>query len=143
LNDQQEATSLYRLGETIHIELTLDSGDVVLDAPRLNFPIYNSEGLRVCNLSTEHTYPTEFAIQGETVITCSMEDIRIAPDVYHIDIGLKDKAQRQDSIPSAILFEIIPSDIYDTGKTDRTGSLFEPKLTWKVESRRESMLLQD
>lgn len=134
LNDAGEVTSAFRLGETIHFEVTLDPGSKVLEAPRINIPIFNSQGLRVCNLSTEHTFRDEFEIRGETVITCRMHDTRLAPDVYYVKLGAQDKGQKMDAIENAISFDLLPSDIYGTGRTDRTGSIIEPSVSWTIEN---------
>jgi homopolymeric O-antigen transport system ATP-binding protein len=129
LNGQHEETAVFRIGEDICFELSIDSGDRRLAAPNISIGIDSMEGIRIMNLNTERTLVEPFQIFGRKNLVCRLHDCRLVPGAYLVKLGLSDKGLKLDVIENVISFQVLPTDLYGTGRIE-TGGIVEPHLTW-------------
>jgi lipopolysaccharide transport system ATP-binding protein len=133
LDDSGKENSMFRIGDNINLELSLDSGDREINTPVIRFGIENAYGIRVCNLFSDITLPRSFLLKGKSTVTCHWSECRLVPGIYHVKLAVGHKGIGIDVVEQAIDFEIIQSDIYGTGKTDISGT-FAPKVSWIIDN---------
>ena len=126
-------TSVFRLGNDISFEITVDMGSLVLTTPWVRLAINNARGIRVCNLFMDQTSPLWFQLRGKALIACRWHECRLVPGTYYVKLEIAgSQGTRVDVVEDAIAFEIIPADLYGTGKIEM-GGIFEPQVSWAVD----------
>jgi hypothetical protein len=88
-----------------------------------------------CLSKQQSTAP--LTLDGMATVTCRIPDIRLVPGQYTIDILVKSKGVSLFEEPRAITFEVLPRDIYGTGKLPKPKNcVLIPDAVWSV---RESL----
>jgi lipopolysaccharide transport system ATP-binding protein len=131
LNGLHEETAMFRIGDDICFELLIDSGERTLTAPNISIGIESMEGIRIMNLNTERTLVEPFQLNGGKSLQCWLHDCRLVPGAYLVKLGLSDRGQKLDVIENVISFQVLPTDLYGTGRVE-TGGIVEPHLTWDL-----------
>jgi lipopolysaccharide transport system ATP-binding protein len=134
VDDKNEQTRFFRVGEKVVFELFLDSGQVVLDSPRIVVSISNRKHGLICNFTTDQMVDNPFKVEGKTVIQCVWDECYLIPGTYFV--SLKINAARTERADSVLQFEMIEKDIYGTGKevSGNPKTVLMPKGHWHVDA---------
>ncbi|MGE0375466.1 MAG: ABC transporter ATP-binding protein [Planctomycetaceae bacterium] len=137
VNQDGVTASQIGLGEDVHFEV-----DVAPDKPlryaRLAIRFFNSIGQRIVTCHSEYQHPAPLAINECVTVRCTMHDCRMAPGRYTIALQLDEYQQRLDFIESACSFDVVPRDIYGTGRTlPPNTAMFFPHVEWQMVNVRQ------
>lgn len=106
---------------------------------RLAIRLFNSVGLRVTTCHSEYQYDQQISIESPTVLRCTMRNCRLAPGMYTIDLQLDEYTTMVDKIESSVAMEVIPSDLYGTGRSLPVHSaVVFPEAEWQVVAAEEA-----
>lgn len=134
VDNKNEQTRLFRVGEKIVFELFLDSGKVILDSPRIVVSVSNRKHGLICNFTTDQMVNQFFKVEGKTIIKCIWDECYLVPGTYFV--SLKINGVRTERIDSALQFEMIEKDIYGTGKevSGNPKTVIMPNGHWQFDS---------
>lgn len=120
------------IGEDLLFKVTIDRPEPMQHA-RLAIRIFNSTGLRVTTCHSEYQFSQTIQIQQSTVLHCLMRNVRFAPGRYTIDLQLDEHRTCVDKIECCTGFEVVASDIYNTGRLLPTGTaVVFPEVVWSI-----------
>jgi lipopolysaccharide transport system ATP-binding protein len=70
------------------------------------------------------------------IARCVIDDIRLLPNDYTLNVAIGDSTNNLDRVESAIRFTVVPADIYGTGKIPRSAGrkdgLFALAAHWEI-----------
>jgi lipopolysaccharide transport system ATP-binding protein len=91
--------------------------------PVLNVTIKNMHGLAIIRANNLFIGGFNFTQrQSSGIITCTFDNLPLLPGRYAIDLGLGDGFRDLDTVDDAITCEVLPADIFGTGKLPPPGS---------------------
>jgi lipopolysaccharide transport system ATP-binding protein len=127
-------TRTFSIGETLTIELQLDltpfSG---LAEKAIVFDLCDEFGTTLARAHSGVQSLLDLgSLKGRSKVRCFIENLRLLPGSYFLNVEVGDISDALDRVESAISFEVRPTDIYGTGKLPnrRSGN-------WALESRWE------
>jgi lipopolysaccharide transport system ATP-binding protein len=86
----------------------------------IGIELFNDDRLRVCSLNSYRTQGSAASIEKSQSVECVCElcDVNLAPGRYHVSLQLRHAAGfgLYDSVPNALTFEVMPADVYATGR---------------------------
>jgi lipopolysaccharide transport system ATP-binding protein len=92
-------------------------------APILGVAVKNVHALAILRASNSFIGGFDFAQrQSPATISCIFENLPLLPGRYTIDLTLGDGLRDLDTITEAITFEVLPSDVFGTGRLPPPGS---------------------
>lgn len=122
------------IGEDMTFQVTIAPSQHMRHA-RLAIRIFNSTGLRVTTCHSEYQLSQMIQVTAPTVLQCTMRNVRFAPGKYTIDLQLDEHRTCIDKIESCTGFEVVASDVYNTGRLLPPGTaVIFPEVEWKVGS---------
>ncbi len=122
------------IGQDLLFQVTIAPSSQMQHA-RLAIRILNATGLRVTTCHSEYQLSQTIQITGSTVLQCLMRNVRFAPGKYTIDIQLDEHRTCIDKIEGCTGFEVVASDIYNTGRLLPAGTaVVFPEVEWKAGS---------
>jgi lipopolysaccharide transport system ATP-binding protein len=136
LNNANEETLQFAMGEPIIFEITLDLGERVLNDPLITLMI-ERRGVRICNLPTHYMVTEPFSLTGRALVRCAWHPPYLAPGSYSLSnliIKAGVQADRLDAIASVLNFEILPRDLFGTGRVAVEGTMLVPQAEWEFVS---------
>jgi lipopolysaccharide transport system ATP-binding protein len=114
LNDKDQQSGLFRVGDKIIFELCLDSGEIPLYSPRMVVSISNRRLGPICNFVTDQMVNQPFKVEGKTVVRCVWDKCYLIPGKYNVSIKIG--GNQTEKIDSILHFQLLENDIYVTGK---------------------------
>jgi lipopolysaccharide transport system ATP-binding protein len=136
LNSVGQVTSAFHMGERATFELTLTFDTRVMRDPLIVFAV-EKRGVEVCNLSTRYMVREPFSLTRTVVVRCEWDLGALAPGLYNVaDIIVKAHSgtNRLDAIEEVTAFEILPRDVYGTGRLPLESKLLAPEGRWTFEA---------
>lgn len=131
LNNRGQESAIFNINEDICIELAVDLQGGELQTPIIRFAIENALGTRVCNLFSDKTFAQPFKLDSKAVVRCHWLGCPLVPGTYHIKLAVGHKGMQLDVIDKAIMFEIVDTDLYGTGKCN-LGGIIAPRVSWEI-----------
>jgi lipopolysaccharide transport system ATP-binding protein len=134
LDSMGHETTQFKMGDVMEFEVGLDVGSQILNDPLLTIEI-ERRGVRICHLSTLYMSKEPFTLTGQTVVKCRWRLPLLMPGEYSIGklvIKIYAGADRLDAIEQIMPFEILPTDVYGTGKLAPDGMLVVPEGEWEI-----------
>jgi lipopolysaccharide transport system ATP-binding protein len=127
------ASGLLFYGETARI--VCEVSELVPDMS-CSFTILNEMTQRICRFSSRVLAPGD-AIEAGRRFTCEIPDLSLVPGRYHVNVALFSGKELEDSVDSALVFEVQPG-IMDGRPLAReqTGVVIAPRHTWTAPGRR-------
>jgi lipopolysaccharide transport system ATP-binding protein len=114
-------SGVFRMGDGLGIAVNFLS-DLAF-APVLGVTIKNTHGLAILRASNHFIAGFDFAQrQSSGTISCTFENLPLLAGRYGIDLTLGDGLRDLDTVIDAITFEVLPSDVFGTGKLPPPGS---------------------
>ena len=115
-SESKGASPLVRMGAPFSVRVTFQS-DAKPIRPVLGLVIKNSYGMPLFGVSnrviTEYL-PSETMSAG--TVSCDFESLPLMPGTYYLDLYLGDEFEDYDRIYEAISFEVLPADIFGSGR---------------------------
>jgi lipopolysaccharide transport system ATP-binding protein len=91
--------------------------------PVLSVTVKNMHGLAIIRANNQFIGGFNFSRrQNSGVITCTFDKLPLLPGRYVIDLSLGDGFRELDAVNDAITFEVLPADVFGTGKLPPPGS---------------------
>jgi lipopolysaccharide transport system ATP-binding protein len=92
-------------------------------APILGVTVKNIQGLSILRASNLLVGALDIAQrQSSGTISCIFDNLPLLPGRYTIDLTLGDGFRDLDAVAEAITFEVMPSDVFGTGRLPPPGS---------------------
>jgi lipopolysaccharide transport system ATP-binding protein len=131
-NGNGEVTNLFKVGDDIIFNITLEPREVEIKHPAVSIAILNNVGDQILKLAS-WAQAIEWDLLAERVtVQCVWKDCRLAPGKYFINIGLGEGKGTVDYIEHVTNIEIAPqTDEYRTGRIP--PGIFLPKVEWAVD----------
>ena len=124
--------SVLPMGEGLNVEVSFIAKDRPL-RPFLGVVIKNFIGASVFGI--DNRMVPGFVLDAVTrgTVTCHFERLPLMPGSYTMDLYLGDEHISMDAIYDAVSFDVIPADVFGSGKLPHAGvgSVFWPA-TWSV-----------
>jgi lipopolysaccharide transport system ATP-binding protein len=115
-NQLGEITSQIPLGSGCSIEVAIDSTRQRLRKPVLGLVVSSPMHGPIAAVNTRMKRPTvpwEALSQG--TLTATFHDLPLIQGRYTIDLWIGDGSQDLDTVPGALVFDIVPDDVYGSG----------------------------
>lgn len=140
LDSAGEPTPVVPVGSSLNFEVSMDAQDRVYTNCFLAISIKNEQEQHIARFSTKIELNEGLTITGKQVYTCTWDDCILGPGEYSVDISLRSDAfvngkggQTLDQISQALSFEVVPSDLYNTGRSPNEGTvLLWPRSRWAL-----------
>jgi lipopolysaccharide transport system ATP-binding protein len=107
-----------------------------LRRPQIHIAISNQSGQRLFRLNTTDQDVWFDGMQGLCEVVCEAPDVPLLPGVYLTTIGVSDLEGPQDLIEGATSFEVLPADVFGTGRIPKgPGDLIYVGSSWSITGR--------
>jgi len=90
--------------------------------PVLSVTIKNMHGLPIIRANNQLVRSFGFGQRLSGTISCTFDKLPLLPGRYALDLNLGDGFRELDSVNDAITFEVLPADVFGTGKLPPPGS---------------------
>lgn len=122
LDGDAKPSAAFRMGSRITVTVSFRS-EATAFAPVLNLSVKNMHGLAIIRAANEFMSDFNFARRQKAgTISCTLDGLPLMPGSYGIDLSLGDGLRSIDTVNDAITFEVLPSDVFGTGKLPPAGS---------------------
>jgi len=105
----------FEIGETIVMELDVESTSLV-NQPQIGIGVNTDLGQRVFTVSTRFLDVQFGRFTGRGRFRCHISNVNLAPGIYRLKLTFGSSMHDTDVLDNVPGFEIIPSDIFGTGK---------------------------
>ena len=106
-----------------HLTVSVSFASNLAFTPVLNVTIKNMHGLAIIRANNLFIAGFNFTQRHNSgVIACSFDRLPLLPGRYAIDLSLGDGFRELDVVNDAITFEVLPADVFGTGKLPPPGS---------------------
>jgi lipopolysaccharide transport system ATP-binding protein len=129
------ATSTIPMGGALTIQVSLDTPEEPI-CPVLGVVVKDRYGAGVFGINNRIVPGFDFNKPMEKgIIRCHYDRVPLMPGIYTIDLYLGDKLHDIDTIHNAISFEVLPDDVFGSGRIPpgNAGPVFL-QASWTVES---------
>jgi lipopolysaccharide transport system ATP-binding protein len=111
-----------RMGADLRVSVAFNF-EAMSFLPALTLTIKNMHGLPIIRADNQQIASVSFEQRRSAgTITCTFENLPLLPGRYVIDLMLSDGIYPVDTVQDAISFEVLPSDVFGTGKLPPVGS---------------------
>ena len=136
LDSNGNVASSIPLGGTGIFEVSLNSEEL-FDNVNLIVAVMGPHGEKLCNLHTRFQYDRAIRIQGAHVFLARLDNCRLAPTTYRIQLTLKSDWRVIDEITEGLKFEVSPHDVYGTNRLPKLKhGMIVPEVSWMIEPNR-------
>jgi lipopolysaccharide transport system ATP-binding protein len=119
--DDRDFCGAFKMGG--HLTVSVSFGSERAFTPVLGVTVKNMHGLAIIRASNQFIGGFNFAErQNSGMITCTFDSLPLLPGRYAIDLSLGDGFRDRDVVNDAITFEVLPADVFGTGKLPPPGS---------------------
>lgn len=135
-NSSGETTREFYIGEDITLEVEVDGCSPTLRNVVLTIGIFTQHGQLISSLfsNAQMQRDDELTITEPVKFTSIIKSVRYAPGSYFLKIALSSHGQVVDQVDDVTSFEILPSDVYKTGKSNKVliKGIVVPDVEWKM-----------
>lgn len=126
--DGQPAAS-FPMGSGMRVRLHIRAATDI-DRVGAMVAIIDSMGFRICRLDSIETADRSFSLhrEREIAVDCVIPSMNLMPGVYGVNLLLTAATCRKfiDVVPQALSFDIVPADVYGTGRIPSSTTLYLP-----------------
>ena len=112
-DEQGEAANAVGMGETFTVHMTIE-GD--LKNAIIGILIGNNSRQQILRGYTYESYRDSINIQGKLRMACSFKNVNLVHGLYNIHTWVGQYNEIADAVENVLELEILPKDIYNTGK---------------------------
>lgn len=131
LNHRNEQTASIKVGRGIVFEITLEVTEGKLWSSHISLDIIDSKRNYICRFYSKVMVTEPINFEGRNIARCFWNACKLAPGTYSVNLVLKQFSKRLDQIVDAIAFEVLPTDMYGTGKFDEGAGFIIPEGKWE------------
>lgn len=134
-------TTQFLVGDKLTIELVLDVGDQTFENPLISILI-ERRNVMITSLGTHFMVRDDFRVSRRTKITCTWDTTGLVPGAYSVHRVVFKKypnGSRVDAIEGVASFDILPRDVFGTGKLGNEEGILIPSGEWKFEHESPSI----
>jgi lipopolysaccharide transport system ATP-binding protein len=114
-------TAAFKMGG--HLTVSVSFASNLAFTPVLNITIKSMYGLAIIRANNLFIGGFNFVNRlSSGVIACTFDKLPLLPGRYAIDLSLGDGFRDLDSVNDAITFEVLPADVFGTGKLPSPGT---------------------
>ena len=116
-----QLSAAYKMGAPFTVSVSFAAK--LAFSPVLNVTIKNMHGLAIIRVNNQ--FIGGFPLGGRLnsgVIACALDELPLLPGRYVIDLSLGDGLRELDAIDDAITLEVLPADVFGTGKLPPPGT---------------------
>jgi lipopolysaccharide transport system ATP-binding protein len=125
-------SSQFPIGSDVIFDVKIHSADPIVHC-RVAIRIYSTSGQRVTTFHTEYQYLHHIMVNGSAAVRCIWHKCRLSPGRYSVELQVGNETSVLDKLDSCAAFEIIPHDLYGTGKVlPSHAGLIHPDATWEI-----------
>jgi lipopolysaccharide transport system ATP-binding protein len=120
-DDNNRCSAAFNMGGRLTVSVTFASERPFI--PVLNVTVKSVHGLAI--MSANNLFVGGFSFgqrQSAGMIACTFDELPLLPGRYVIDLTLGDSFRDLDTVDDAITFEVLPADVFGTGKLPPPGS---------------------
>jgi lipopolysaccharide transport system ATP-binding protein len=116
-----QSSAAFKMGERLSVSVSFGSDRAF--TPVLNVTIKNMHGLAIIRANNLFIEGSNFVQrQNSGTIACTFDKLPLLPGRYAIDLSLGDGFRELDAVSDAITFEVLPADVFGTGRLPPPGS---------------------
>lgn len=121
------------MGDGFTIRLTVKAfADISYAA--VGIAIFNENGVRVCGINSHDVSGWGLSTNAEetAVVECRIPTANLAPGVYRAGLVIQNanRADVVDAVENALSFEVVPTDVYGTGKIPKDSNIIFLLAQW-------------
>jgi lipopolysaccharide transport system ATP-binding protein len=114
-------SAAFKMGKRLIVSVSFGSERAF--TPVLSVTVKNMHGLPIIRANNQFIGGFNFdQRQNSGTITCTFDKLPLLPGRYAIDLSLGDGFRDLDIVNDAIMFEVLPADVFGTGKLPPPGS---------------------
>ncbi|MBV8359249.1 MAG: ABC transporter ATP-binding protein [Deltaproteobacteria bacterium] len=114
-------SAAFKMGGRLTISVSFGSERAF--TPVLSVTVKNMHGLAIIRANNQFIGGFNFGQRRDSgTITCTFDKLPLLPGRYAIDLSLGDGFRELDAVNDAITFEVLPADVFGTGKLPPPGS---------------------
>ena len=135
MDESSQDVSAIQMGEPFSLDVRCWSDRAIMDAVCW-LHIYNMYGQRLTTLSTRQQCGDRLTLPaGESSLSCHVPYCSLLPGRYSVLVSLEEHRTRLERIEDALIFDVLPKDVYGTGQTPReSDGVFATCATWHAET---------
>jgi lipopolysaccharide transport system ATP-binding protein len=119
--DNSGFSAAFKMGRRLIVSVSFGSERAF--TPVLSVTVKNMHGLAIIRANNQFIGGFNFdQRQNSGTITCTFDKLPLLPGRYAIDLSLGDSFRDLDVVNDAITFEVLPVDVFGTGKLPPPGS---------------------
>jgi lipopolysaccharide transport system ATP-binding protein len=119
--DNSQFTAAFKMGGRLTVAVSYSSERAF--TPVLNVTLKNMHGLAIIRANNLFIGSSTFTPRQDSgMIACTFDKLPLLPGRYAIDLSLGDGFRELDAVNDAITFEVLPADVFGTGKLPPPGS---------------------
>jgi lipopolysaccharide transport system ATP-binding protein len=119
--DTSKASAACQMGGRLTASVRFSSAQAF--TPVLNITVKNMHGLAIIRANNQFIGGFNFVQRRSSgVVACTFDKLPLLPGRYAIDLSLGDGFRELDAVNDAITFEVLPADVFGTGKLPPPGS---------------------
>lgn len=134
-NEAGKLATQFQVGDKITFELLLDVGRQSFQDPVISI-IVERRATVITTLGTLFMVKDSFRIANRTLVKCTWETANLMPGSYSVQRLVFKKyrnSPRLDTIEGAIAFDILPRDVFGTGKLGPEDGVLLPRGEWEFQ----------
>lgn len=133
LDGEGVETKTFPVGDTLTIELTLDVGEERLPRAAVSISVADDRDQTICKFRTDKQVNDVLNLSGRMTVTLVWPECNLAPGEYVLSLRLRSGVDSVDQIDQAAVFEMVPGNIFGTGRMIKERVLIWPKAEWRIE----------
>lgn len=121
-----------KLGDSLVVEVVVRQKPPSI-ANTLSIGVLNSHGVRVFTCNSRLQGLSSLPSVGAFTVCCQVDDLRLPPGDYSIDLSLWKSGTLLDALPGCAVFSVVEANVYGTGKIPSAQKGFWiPKSQWSI-----------
>jgi lipopolysaccharide transport system ATP-binding protein len=127
-------TSWVKSGDPLTVRVAFENNPARV-RPYVSMVVKTAQGMPVFGVNNRFTTAHYDRPPSSGAMACRFETLPLAPGTYFVDLCFEEDSAHLDVIPEAISFEVLPRDVYGTGRLPPPA--FGPILwhgTWELQT---------
>lgn len=139
LDDAGDPVPGVEMGATLRIRIEIESRRLI-EAAALNLMVYTQAGQRILRISTRDQVVRLPEFCPTLTLFCEVPSLPLLPGTYVISAHLHEGIHlTQDAVESAASFEVVPADVFGSGRIPRgNGELVFVGSRWSIERQADA-----
>jgi lipopolysaccharide transport system ATP-binding protein len=129
-----EKVSSIAVGEGLTIRMRLVSTRAIQDV-ELGVGLFSSQGIRLAGLNSHDLshFTVDFESGQRIAVECGIPKLNLAPGNYRLNlVARKPNRENADFVEQAVTFDVVPTDIYGTGRLPQGRYLIVLDAGWAI-----------